>query len=64
MFIRMKKMANRQLLKGEHENITVVEQPLAELAADAAGGRIADGKLLTLFLALRLRRPDLFADPA
>jgi hypothetical protein len=37
-----------------------VERLLAELAADVDQGRIADGKLLTLVLALRLRRPDLF----
>jgi nudix-type nucleoside diphosphatase (YffH/AdpP family) len=47
---------------GEHEDITVVERSLLELAADADEGRIADGKLLTLILALRLRRPDLFAE--
>lgn len=47
-------------LVSEHEDITVVERPLAELARDADRGRIADGKLLTLVLWLRLRRPDLF----
>ena len=47
-------------LASEHEDITVVERPLAELARDADSGRIADGKLLTLVLWLRLRRPDLF----
>ena len=46
---------------GEREGITVVERLLAELAADVDQGRITDGKLLTLVLALRLRRPDLFA---
>jgi nudix-type nucleoside diphosphatase (YffH/AdpP family) len=46
---------------GEHEGITVVERPLAELAADVDRGRITDGKLLTLMLALRLRQPALFA---
>jgi hypothetical protein len=45
---------------GEHEGITVIERPLAELAAAADQRRIADGKLLTLVLALRLRRPELF----
>ena len=45
---------------GEEENITVVERDLADLAADADAGRIVDGKLLTLVLALRLRRPELF----
>jgi 8-oxo-dGTP pyrophosphatase MutT (NUDIX family) len=48
-------------VEGEREGITVVERLLAELAADVDQGRIADGKLLTLILALRLRRPDLFA---
>jgi len=47
---------------GEHEDITVVERPLLELAADADHGRISDGKLLTLIFALRLRRPDLFVE--
>jgi nudix-type nucleoside diphosphatase (YffH/AdpP family) len=46
--------------EGEHEGVTVVERPLAELAAEADEGRIADGKLLILVLALRLRRPELF----
>jgi nudix-type nucleoside diphosphatase (YffH/AdpP family) len=45
----------------EHEGITVVERPLGELAADVDHGRITDGKLLTLVLALRLRQPALFA---
>ena len=47
-------------LASENEDITVVERPLAELADDADNGRIADGKLLTLVLTLRLRRPELF----
>jgi len=47
-------------IEGEHERITVVERPLAELMANVDQGRIADAKLLTLVLALRLRRPDLF----
>jgi nudix-type nucleoside diphosphatase (YffH/AdpP family) len=44
----------------EHEEITVVERPLAALALDVDRGMIADGKLVTLVLALRLRRPELF----
>ena len=44
----------------EHENITVIERPLGELAAAADAGRIDDHKLLTLVQTLRLRRPDLF----
>jgi 8-oxo-dGTP pyrophosphatase MutT (NUDIX family) len=48
-------------LEGEHEGITVVERPLAALAAAADRGYIEDGKLLSLVLALRLRCPELFA---
>jgi nudix-type nucleoside diphosphatase (YffH/AdpP family) len=47
-------------VRSEHEGITVVERSLAKLAAAADQGRIEDGKLLTLVLALRLRYPDLF----
>jgi len=47
--------------RGEHEGITVVERSLPGLAFDADRGRIADAKLLILVLALRLRRPELFA---
>ena len=48
-------------LADEHENITVVEMALAELAAMADAGRLADLKTLALVQTLRLRRPDLFA---
>jgi len=51
-------------LAAEHENIHPVERPLAELACDADRGRIEDGKLLTLVMALRLRQPALFDDAA
>ena len=44
----------------EQEDIEVVERGLSELAAEADQGRITDGKLLTLVLALRLRHPGLF----
>ena len=47
-------------LASEHEDITVIETPLAALGADADGGRIVDAKLLVLVLSLRSRRPDLF----
>jgi nudix-type nucleoside diphosphatase (YffH/AdpP family) len=45
---------------GEHEGITVVERSLEQLALDLDEGRMVDGKLVTLILALRLRKPDLF----
>lgn len=47
-------------LAGEHEDITVVEMPLAELAAMADDGRLSDLKSLAMVQTLRLRRPDLF----
>jgi nudix-type nucleoside diphosphatase (YffH/AdpP family) len=46
---------------GEHEGITIVERPLADLAVAVDRRWIADAKLVTLVLALRLRRPELFA---
>jgi len=46
---------------GEHEGITVLEAPLADLAARADAGAIADAKLLALVMTLRVRRPDLFS---
>ncbi len=45
---------------GANEGITVVERPLEQLALELDEGRVVDGKLLTLILALRLRRPELF----
>jgi nudix-type nucleoside diphosphatase (YffH/AdpP family) len=48
-------------LAEEHEDITKVEMPLAELAAMADAGRLDDAKTLILVQTLRLRRPDLFA---
>lgn len=47
-------------LASENEDIEVVERPLAELRVEADQGGVTDAKLLTLVLALRLRRPDLF----
>jgi len=44
----------------EHENITVLEVPLHELAAMADAGSLADMKTLALVQTLRLRRPELF----
>jgi len=48
-------------LAQEGERIEVLEVPLADLAAKADAGRLADAKTLILVQALRLRRPDLFA---
>ena len=48
-------------LASENEGIEVVERTLAALAADADAGAIADGKLFTLVMSLRVRRPELFA---
>jgi nudix-type nucleoside diphosphatase (YffH/AdpP family) len=47
-------------LADEHENITVVEMALSELAVMADKGRLSDLKTLALVQTLRLRRPDLF----
>jgi 8-oxo-dGTP pyrophosphatase MutT (NUDIX family) len=46
---------------GEHEGIITIERPLANLAVAVDQKRITDAKLVTLVLALRLRRPELFA---
>lgn len=46
---------------GEHENITVHEIPLADLAAQADRGELADMKTALLLTTLRLRRPELFS---
>jgi nudix-type nucleoside diphosphatase (YffH/AdpP family) len=47
-------------LTDEHEAITVLERPLAQLAAEADAAGIVDLKLLALVLALRSRQPALF----
>jgi nudix-type nucleoside diphosphatase (YffH/AdpP family) len=47
-------------VEGESEDITVVEQPLTDLAAAADAGRLQDAKTLLLLTTLRLRRPELF----
>jgi nudix-type nucleoside diphosphatase (YffH/AdpP family) len=44
----------------EHEGIRVIERSLPQLGRELDAGRIADGKLVTLILALRLREPALF----
>jgi 8-oxo-dGTP pyrophosphatase MutT (NUDIX family) len=48
-------------IANEHEGITVVELPLAELAAMADAGQINDMKTLAVVQTLRLRKPELFA---
>ena len=48
-------------LDAEEEHITVVEMPLADLAAQADAGQLMDAKTMLLVQTLRLRRPDLFA---
>ena len=47
-------------LAEENENITVMEVPLAELWTWVDAHRVEDLKTLTLTLALRVRRPELF----
>ncbi len=47
-------------LADEHENIVVVEMPLAELAALADRNALPDMKTLVLLMTLRLRHADLF----
>ena len=47
-------------LAHEHENIAVVEAPLAELAALADRNALDDMKTLCLVQTLRVRRPELF----
>lgn len=48
-------------LASEQEAIVVEEHPLADLAAMADDGRLADMKTLLLLRTLQLRRPELFA---
>jgi nudix-type nucleoside diphosphatase (YffH/AdpP family) len=50
-------------LADEHEGITVIELPLAELAAMADAGQIMDMKTLAVVQTLRLRKPELFVTP-
>lgn len=45
---------------GEHEEIEVIEMPLAELAAMADQGRLTDLKTFALVQTLRMKRPELF----
>lgn len=48
-------------IASEHEEIEVVEMPLASLAAMADNGMLADLKTFALVQTLRLRGPELFA---
>lgn len=48
-------------LPDEHEAITLVEMPLADLAGLADDGGLTDLKTFALVQALRLRRPELFS---
>lgn len=48
-------------LAEEHEALTVLELPLAALAAMADAGTLTELKLFALVQTLRLRRPELFA---
>ena len=65
MFLAVYSEADRTGVGGglaeEHENITVLEMPLAELADMADRGALGDLKVFSLVQSLRLRRPDLFA---
>ncbi|GLS51536.1 hypothetical protein GCM10007885_43940 [Methylobacterium gnaphalii] len=46
--------------EGEHENIKLVEMPLADLAGMAATGQLRDLKTLALVLTLQARHGRLF----
>ena len=48
-------------LATEHEDIEVLELPLAPLLAQALTGGLSDMKTLALVLALKAKRPELFA---
>ena len=48
-------------VRAEGEDIEVVEMPLHDLQAAITDGRVQDLKAITLFYALKDRRPDLFA---
>jgi nudix-type nucleoside diphosphatase (YffH/AdpP family) len=49
--------------EGEHEKITVVEVPLAELWTSALSKEIADMKTLALVMMLHAQKPELFTVP-
>jgi nudix-type nucleoside diphosphatase (YffH/AdpP family) len=49
-------------LEAEHESVTPIELPLAELARMAGAGQIVDLKTMLLVQTLRLRQPMLFVE--
>jgi nudix-type nucleoside diphosphatase (YffH/AdpP family) len=60
-YSRTDRVADGGGLAEEHEGISVMEVPLRELWAWVDQRKIEDLKTLALVLALRVRRPDLFA---
>jgi nudix-type nucleoside diphosphatase (YffH/AdpP family) len=64
MYGETDRVSNGGGLDHEHENITVVEYPLATLAEMADAGTLTDMKTFLLVQTLRLRRPDLFSSAA
>jgi hypothetical protein len=48
----------------EHEDLEVLEVPLAELAGQMERGEVEDIKLVVLLQTLRLKRPELFVSSA
>ena len=63
-YSRSDRIAEGGGLAEEHENIKVVEMPLAELWAMVEAGAMRDLKTLALVLALKVRRPELFETAA
>jgi len=59
-FSRADRVAQGGGVATEHEDIEVIEMPLAELAAMADGGTLTDLKTFTLVQTLRVKRPELF----
>lgn len=58
-YARQNRVARGGGLEEEHEDITVLELPLAELFAMAERGSLTDLKTLVLVQALRLQHPEL-----
>jgi nudix-type nucleoside diphosphatase (YffH/AdpP family) len=59
-YVEADRIARGGGLAEEHEDITVVEMPLRDLADMADRGGLTELKLLALVQTLRLRRPELF----